>query len=958
MDLESLNPVQRQAVKHVDGPVLVLAGAGTGKTHLITSRIGYLILEKKVPAERIVALTFTDKAAREMEERVDSMLPYGMTDTRITTFHSFGERILGQYAHDIGLPLNLKLLTKSQQLVWLRQHIDQLGLDYYAPTGDPGSYLGSLSSYFSRLADELVDEKRYREYLSALKLAAKDDASKLELTRHNELLESYLLYQQLKREQGLIDYDDQVGLVVQLFETRPNALKAVQSEIDYLMVDEFQDTNRVQNRLLELLAGSTGNLMVVGDDDQSIYRFRGAAISNIMEFGQHFKSPESLVLTENYRSTQEVLDTAYRLIQHNNPDRLEAKQGLSKYLTAQSSGPMPVVLVLPTFSLEADAIASDIKRRIELGQSPDSIAILLRKKNQADSISYALRRHGVDYHFSDSQSLYDQPEIASILHFLQVLTDPTDSKALYHLLASDVVKINLALLMQQSALARRQNHTLEQHLRLASADDLGDESTAIGHFLSQLDIWRQQTKRLSAGELLFQFCDDTGLIKKLVQEANENPAAANQVKNVGRLFAIASEFEQVTTDRSPIAFAQAVADLRSAGEEPEATDPEAVADQVRIMTIHKSKGLEFDVVYIFDLTKGSFPGANRRPAIDLPPELASSHQDPATAHLQEERRLMYVAMTRAKTDLIMTYSPDHGGKLAKKPSPFIAEALGVEPPTLDPSSNQTASIQQELELFRPTPMAHLSDRWSPDSTITLTPHQIDDYLSCPANFHYRHVLMVPEPPVPALMYGNLIHAAIGRFYALERAKTLMLEPLIGMVDSLWRSDGFISEGQEAKRRKQASQTIEQFYNREGDTKRRPRHIERSFEIKLDDIDVVVRGRIDAVYVEGDQIEIRDYKTSAVTDQKKADAKAKSSVQLLIYALAWNQLTGQLPTKLTLDFVDTGLMGSFVPTLADLDKTRQQIAIVAKGIRNGEFSASGNCFYCSHPKTPIGTEASK
>ena len=310
---------------------------------------------------------------------------------------------------------------------------------------------------------------------------------------------------------------------------------------------------------------------------------------------------------------------------------------------------------------------------------------------------------------------------------------------------------------------------------------------------------------------------------------------------------------------------------------------------------------------------------------------------------------MYVAVTRAKADLVMTYSPDHGGKLSKKPSPFIEEALGVPAPELEAASGQTDTIQQELELFRPAPPQPLSDRWHPDSTLTLTPHQIDDYLSCPANFHYRHVLMVPEPPAPALMYGTLIHEAIGRYYALERAKTLMLEPLLGLVDSLWRSDGFISQGQEAKRRQQAIDTIKRFYNREQGTKRRPHYIERSFEIKLDDIDVVVRGRIDAVYEDGDSIEIRDYKTSSVTDQKKADAKAKTSVQLLLYALAWQQLTGKTPTRLTLDFVDTGLVGSYSPAASDIDKVRAQVAQVAAGIRAGEFSASGNCFYCSHPK---------
>jgi DNA helicase II / ATP-dependent DNA helicase PcrA len=952
MDLESLNQAQLEAVEHDQGPALVLAGAGTGKTHLITSRIGHLALNKKVPLDRIIALTFTDKAAREMEERVDSMMPYGMVDTRITTFHSFGEQLLAQYGHDLGLPLNLKLLTKSQQIVYLRQNIDKLHLDYYAPVGDPASYLGSLSSYFSRLSDELITEQRYQEYIDKLEKLTKTTEVKLEIKRHQELHGAFKAYRNLKRQQGMIDYDDQVGLIVELFENRPNVLKQVISGFDYLMVDEFQDTNRAQNRLLQLLAGSSGNLMVVGDDDQSIYRFRGARVANILEFDQFFVNPKRIVLTENYRSTQQVLDNAYRLIQHNNPDRLEAQQGLSKYLVSQVTGPESQVWVLPTYSLEADAIAKNIAERLKAGQSPDSIAVLLRKKNQSDGLLYALRRHQVPYRFSDSQSLYEQSEVMTLIQFLQVLTDPSDSGSLYHLLASDVVNINFEFLMTQTAHARKQNLSLEQKLRDIKPEEVTDQGTPLINFFSDLDKWRQQSKSLTAGQILFEFCDTTGLIKKLVQSSNDNPADALKVQNIGRFFAIASDFEQVAIDRSAMAFAIAISDLREAGEEPEVVEPDSALDEVRVMTVHKSKGLEFETVYLFDLVKGTLPATNRRVSIALPDELLGEGElDRSLLHLQEERRLMYVAMTRAKTDLIMTYSPDHGGKLAKKPSPFIQEAIGIEPPALE-KGGVAGRIEESLHLFKVAPQkvptANRSD------TITLTPHQIDDYLSCPANFHYRHVLMVPEPPVPALMYGTLIHEAIKRYFVSKRLKTLTLEPLLGLVDSMWRSDGFISKGQEQKRKQQAVETIKSFYNREEAANENPSQVERSFEVGLDDIDVVVRGRIDAVFERKNGVEIRDFKTSAVDNQKKADTKAKGSVQLMIYALAWHQLTGNLPVKLTLDYVDTGLTGSYTPTMADLEKIKYQISKVAQGIRSGEFTPSGNCFYCSHPK--LATEA--
>lgn len=303
----------------------------------------------------------------------------------------------------------------------------------------------------------------------------------------------------------------------------------------------------------------------------------------------------------------------------------------------------------------------------------------------------------------------------------------------------------------------------------------------------------------------------------------------------------------------------------------------------------------------------------------------------------------------------MTYSPDHGGKLPKKPSPFLHEALGVEPPQLE--TKPLASALQQIELFKSEGNRVILSKpnFFKGDKLFLTPHQIDDYLTCPENFHYNYVLEVPKPPEPNLMYGSLIHAIINHYYLRKAKGNVELAELLDMVPKLWRSEGFISLGQEQRRLEQAKKTLKSFYQREEKAHKLPRYTEQKFKFELADIKVVVSGRYDAIFESSNgEVEIRDYKTSQVTDQKKADDKAKTSVQLAIYALAWEKTTGKLPDRVVLDFVETGQIGTAVKTQADSQKMVADIARVASGIRSGEFGASRNCIYCSHQK--VGSDA--
>jgi len=313
-----LNKTQLEAVEHDQGPIMLIAGAGTGKTTVITQRIAYLIEKKKAKPEEILAVTFTDKAAKEMEERVDQLLPLGYSELWINTFHSFAEKILKDYALDIGISNDFKLLDQTSAWLLVRQNLKKFNLDYYSPLGNPTKFIHALLNHFSKCKDEIIYPGDYLEYAEKIKLdkdLIKDGESiDSEIIRIKEVADVYNTYQQLLLDNNALDFGDLINYTIKLFKKRPHILEKYRKKFKYILVDEFQDTNWAQYELIKLLAAPHNNLMVVADDDQSIYRFRGAAVSNILTFKKDYKKLKQISLIDNYRSGQKILDTAYNFI--------------------------------------------------------------------------------------------------------------------------------------------------------------------------------------------------------------------------------------------------------------------------------------------------------------------------------------------------------------------------------------------------------------------------------------------------------------------------------------------------------------------------------------------------------------------------------------------------------------------------------------------------------------------
>src|SRR5262250_983768 len=656
--LDGLNSAQREAVTHDTGPLLIVAGAGTGKTPVITRRIAYLIDQGRARPEQILALTFTDKAAAEMEARVDELVPYGYADVEIATFHAFGDALLRAHSLEIGLQNDFRVLSRAEQVIFLRDRLFDLPLARYRPLGDPTRYLQSLITLFSRCKDEDISPDDYLACTARLGADAADEDQLDRAQAQAELAATYAKYQALMVQNDKIDFGDQIVLALRLLRARPHVLNAHQRRFKYILVDEFQDTNYAQFELVKLLAARHGNVAVTGDDDQAIYRFRGAAISNVLSFLQHYPEARQVVVTENFRSHQAILDTAYRLIQYNNPDRLEVRSGIDKRLAAvrEAPGPEPRHWHYETASQEADSVAQTIRERVERGDwSYNDVAILVRSNDDGDPFLRALNLRGVPWTFSGNAGLYGRPEVRLLLAFLRAVAHPDDSVSVHYLASSDLYQVPIVDLTRCATHADRKHRWLFDVLKDAEeipelVGELSEEARgAIRHLVGDLMRYMELGREMPTGELLYQFLVDSGWLARMSKAVTARDEA--EVQNISKFFRRIRDASRALRYDNVREFVKHLDALIDAGEDPAVAEADVETPAVRVLTVHKAKGLEFPVVFLVNLVPDKFPLRRRGDALEMPDALVKEQLPSGDFHLQEERRLFYVGMTRAGRDL-------------------------------------------------------------------------------------------------------------------------------------------------------------------------------------------------------------------------------------------------------------------------------------------------------------------
>ncbi|MFH1704971.1 MAG: ATP-dependent DNA helicase [Patescibacteria group bacterium] len=763
MNLEALNAEQRKAVVHDRGPLLIVAGAGTGKTTVLTQRYAWLILEKKLAPDNLLALTFTDKAAEEMENRVLQLLPNGTYDFWISTFHSFCQRILERHALEIGLPNDFKILNETDGWLLLKRHINELPLDHYRPLGNPVKFLSALIRHFSRAKDEGVTAERYQEFAQNCILDGDSEVVDGERKKLKELADCYFAYQRILREEGCLDFGDLIVETLRVLRERPAILDHYRKRFKYILIDEFQDTNWAQYEMVKLLAGDEKNITVVGDDDQAIYKFRGASLANILQFRDDFPDTATVALTDNYRSTQNILDHAYGFIKNNDPYRLEVKlsdEGISKALRSflDKTGTVNARWY-PTLEDEAASVIDEIIKKKDVRQdlSWNDFAILVRSNESATPFINELDNCGVPYCFYALRGLYAKPSVLDLTAFFSVCIKPFESTAVWRTVTAPCFDFTNAEAAELLHLANQNSLNLWKTLERAAmyAEALGQAGVEkAAKFVKLFNELQAEARRATPLKMLHSVLEKTGYLHYLLQGDE-----AKKIESLNILKAFEQRLKRYETAAREPTLKNFLEEFQleiDSGEKGELKgDPEAGPEQVKVMTVHTSKGLEFSYVYVVSLVDQRFPTRERSDAIMLPDGLVNERLPEGDTHLEEERRLMYVAMTRAKEYLTLTGAANYGGSRPKKPSVFFQE-IGLQPEDMAVQGSQirTAGENKNMAAFK----HEEKDLFKLKRRFSFT--QLAAFNKCPLQYKFAHLYRIPILGSYNRSFGQAMHLAL------------------------------------------------------------------------------------------------------------------------------------------------------------------------------------------------------
>jgi len=977
--LDDLNDEQTQAVTHGEGPLLIVAGAGTGKTTVVTRRIAWLIEQGKCKPEEILALTFTEKAAGEMEERVDRLLPYGYVNLWISTFHSFCQRMLERHGLDIGIPNAFKLLDTTASWLLVRKNFDRFQLDYYRPLGNPTKFIHALLRHFSRAKDEGILPEDYLRYAQGLRLSADVENSGAlhedEIRQAEEIANAYHAYQQVLLENGALDFGDLLVYTRELFMNRPAILEKYRKQFAYILVDEFQDTNWIQYEIVKLIAAPKNNITVVGDDDQAVFMFRGASYHNIIQFKKDYPQSREVLLTQNYRSCQNILDCAYAFIQLNNPDRLEwqlnntegqEKNQLSKRLRA-CHDTLGTIEHIHCATLD-DEQEEVMKKIIELKEKDPTLlwsdcAILVRANDTAQLFGRYAASRGVPYHIVTLKGLYTKPMILDVIAYCTAALRPHDSPALWRVLNTPSTSFSATTLIALSHYAHK--HTLSL-IEACQKIDVIPESTeqdrvAMKELLGRIEKHSMLARSKPANEVFLTLIRDGGFFDTIKNGETEEQRDA--LKYIDALYKKVRDISSGISDARLGDILECFALEQEAGEQgsiPKADD--VSPDAVSIQTCHSAKGLEFRHVFIVNMVDRRFPTTERADAIELPVALLKEIVPQGDAHIEEERRLFYVALTRAKESVFFTSSQDVGGARKKKISQFLVEVGIVQ----DELKMQNAKLKIGSKPD-PVPISPLTPK-----PYTLNPiysySQLAAFKKCPLQYKFGFILKIPVFGKPSLSFGRTLHITLQRFFQLildaatknqptlfntaDKAYTAnspsipSLDDLYALYTEQWIDEWYTSKHQKEEYRAKGREILKKVHAEVQETPPHPQALEQDFTIKVGEAPnfYTIKGRIDRIDSVADgTVEIIDYKTGAGKESLTSNDKE----QLLYYQIASQEVLGEKPSRLTYQYLESGNKITFLGSDADIQKLKDKTVSLIQRIQKSDFAATPgwHCKFC-------------
>lgn len=986
-----LNNEQKRAVDEIEGAVMVVAGPGTGKTQILTLRIANILLKTQVNPENILALTFSDSAARQMRNRLLQIIGTQAYRVELTTFHSFANSIIQNFPEEFEGLLNSINMTEVEQIEILENILSKNEFNKIKPMGEVLYYLRPLLRAINDLKKEgvmpeelklAIDEWRKEaesvddlyhdkgKYVGEMKGKYVSEFKDIEKTE--ELAKVYELYQQSLAKEKKYDFNDMLLQVVKVLEKNQGLLLILQEKYQYFLVDEHQDTNKSQNKLVELLASfyDNPNIFVVGDEKQAIFRFQGASLENFFHFKKLYPNAKIISLKKNYRSHQIILNAAHSLIEKNISSAVMFENVIKLEAVSKDSLRKVSIMVGEKPIDELSGVAENIAQKIKEGTQLKNIAVLGRQNRDLTEMQQALQRKQIQGTLISDNDLLTDPDIQKIIELLRLIENPLDEKRLVRIMHFDCFNIEPFDIYRLLSQARKERLNLLNFLttlKEKEAKTIGIESfKPIKNFLISLKSWQKISVNQGLEKLYLELINSSGILRLSLLKPNRYEVLAKingllelikQRIYVNPEFGLSDflKFIEITQEHN--------LSLRTSGVGFE-------ADTVKLLTAHKSKGLEFDYIYIIGAFDGHWGNRKKRGGnFKIPWERLQVLAGLEVDEIEDERRLFYVAMTRARFGVAISYSKMSLEQREQLPSQFIEELdkkmiEQVDLKSISEDQGESLGIVEGLKIG-PKDQKFIKQLFLERG---LSASGLDNYLKCPFRWFFRNLLQIPEEKTPALIYGSAVHKALEGYIKSFKKSKVGVEVLLKGFEEEIEKQLFWDPVLKKKLIKQGQESLKSFYQSTAKNWKEDILSEQVIKgVKIGE-GIVLNGQIDMVEPidRKGNVLIHDFKTGKpkrrnLIDGSDPESKYPYFRQLIFYKLLLDSYKNGLfkGKNGVVDFVDPDEKGKtkteqFEITNKDTEELKKQILIVGEQIINLDFWQLGcgekNCEYCMMKNT--------
>lgn len=963
---QKLNSAQRHAVDTLEGPVLVLAGPGTGKTQVLTVRIANILKNSDVGPESILALTFTEAAAKEMKERLVRLIGKDAYYVKITTFHSFCSEVINENPERFTRSKNLQVANDLEKIQVISEILENNSFTLLKPLGDPLFYLRYILSSIGTLKREGVTLPKYLALVTLLKEefeTEKDSLGKTAfiekeklLNKNLDLLEIYQKYEEKLASIGRYDYDDMINWVVDAFETDTDFALVYQEKYQYILADEYQDTNSSQNRLLFALTqywGDGANIFAVGDPNQSIFRFQGASKENVIQFKNRFTTLAEVNLTENYRSTPIILHSSAKLLNENllNPN---VSYKHKKIKVAKFTSPI----------LEDEFLTDSIKKKIKKGVKPKNIAVIVKENKDVENLVDIFKKKGIPYRLQGGSDILKTPLVSQFLKILKVvvgLKGGGDDLELFTILNFPFLGLDPFTVLKISREAHDNKKSLVETLLNAK-----DIDTSLKATIEKFVQWNHLSASHSLPDIFQIILQESGLLDHLLSL----PQPIIELNRFGTLFENVKSQAEAFPGLTLTDYVRNLSIMEDQGIRLDEQVLLGNEDAVTLTTAHKSKGLEWRIVYVYKFAESYWSNKGERQMIKLPPGIISAVEQ--GDKLAEERRLLYVALTRAKQQIYLLGSQSYPGStkmvfpsmflhdLPKENLKFIKTTGYEKRAKTIVSQNLTPAKETSIEKGEEQYLTRLVNNFM------LSPTALNTYLQCGYKFKLDNLYKIPRAKASAMCFGTAVHFALENLYLnLKSNKLISKEEFVGYFENALKKE-ILSDSEYKERLKHGKDILSGYYDFYKNSFSPALFTEKKFgsshssQIFLDDIPLTGKvDRIDIISESNKTVRFTDYKTGKVRTRGEIEGTTKNSDgsykrQLIFYKLL-SDLDKSFPYEVAeteLDFIEpkSGVYKKekFTITDDDIANLKDLITTSIQSIRELRFQRTqdfNNCLQC-------------